>query len=117
MFDSRLESVLKSFTYKPGFEFELPYSSDHHTVLVRLVAKVPDVENPSELTKVIITGGIPIWELDIPEWEERFLRHLYEMIVDFEHHEIDEWFRINKKRRKNPHKNNPSIPKRHEEDL
>jgi len=110
----KIRAFLKDVTYKPNYKFELVDSPDLDVLLIRLEVITADSDNPKVTTKVTSDIKIPIWELVDDRWQEFFSHQLYVMIVDFEHHEINEWFKIKGNHYREPHHAPPS--KRHEHD-
>jgi hypothetical protein len=107
-----VKTLVGGLTYKPGWYF-LTSLSDNEAwpmIDVEITARLQDVTKrkvaPPQIiileTRVVFSPD----ELKLTEAKNWILRSLHAAIVQMEHHEIDEWFRLDGEPVTNPHPKN-----------
>lgn len=102
----QIEDVLtwaKELTYKCDVDmvFESRGPKDPY-ITMNISRYVPNVDNPSE--RIVIAAR---YAVEVKQLQNRdiFFKWAYEKILKYEHHEIDEWFKVKGIAVKHPHKN------------
>jgi hypothetical protein len=94
--------AIREVQYKPGWHFHLKPNDHNYAFTLIITCEVPDANAPEGLRKVI-----PITmrrEIDTHHLNpDLFLVAITCAIRDMEMHEMDEWFRIQGHRVKEPH--------------
>lgn len=119
---------LDIITYKPGWTFELKgYDlfgnayQDHYVGMLVTKFKAPDTygNRPGEMMEVQGNHLVPAWILDHQSADRlaeeqrakhEFVKFVHRCIVEIEHHELDEWFKVGGRLVSNPH--DPNDPEK-----
>jgi len=100
-----LQLIVDQISYKPKYFLDARLALEYDAVEIRLSYPALNVENPSEniiLRSKDIILGEALKHLE----EEDLLKQVYCLFRTAELHELDEWFKFNGKRLKEPHKEN-----------
>jgi hypothetical protein len=90
-----LECLLKQFTYKPGWFFEIDKRSGTFVISITAI----DADEPRKTIPITFGHGIPRYVRESFDW----VRWLRDMILEVEKHELDEFFRIGEDKPFYPH--------------
>ena len=94
-----LQMLLRDFTYKPGWTFR--FFETERDIRLEIKALVIDADNPAETAIITSFNSVDKMIAERPPWKwERWLR---DRIIDFEKHEVDEFFQINGVKVFDPH--------------
>jgi hypothetical protein len=88
-----MKDLLRTFTYKPGWQFECSTGSGPAYMLI--VVSCTNTYPPHDRTQVGLSKIVPP-QGDLQEW-------LLEQIVELEAHEVREWFKVGGQLPYNPH--------------
>lgn len=95
--------MVQHTTYKPGYEIRAMERPEMHQLMqVQLIAKVPNVHQPTNIIRVTKLELLPfellrsLGQTETKHWLRRF-------ICDLEHHEVDEWLKIGGEHVRRPH--------------
>jgi hypothetical protein len=91
--EQAIKEILKHFTYRPRWHFETSLG------MLRVTAEVVDANNPDRMIPLIFDQPIPRHPMRDFDWT----RWLFEQIKNIEHHELQEFFRIDGKPVYEPH--------------
>lgn len=95
----RLERIISFISYKRGSEIVL-----HGPTSIHISHRVPDVNGYLDIATVGATKEIPLEILhDLATNPGRLIMWIKDQILEFEHHELDEWFRFNGQMINDPH--------------
>lgn len=94
-----LETILRTFTYKPGWEFRL--TIDERFLNLRIVVMVIDADCPSSTIRIEFNTSFDhhLCNLGHYPWE----KWLRDRILEVERHEVDEFFQIDGVKTFDPH--------------
>jgi len=88
-----LSELLKHFTYRPGWRFEV------HRGILQVSAEVIDADDPDRIMAITFSQGIPSDVYKHFDWT----RWLFEQVRAIEFHELQEFFRIDGRPVYEPH--------------
>lgn len=99
---------LGKFTYKPGYKLQFWLDGErkfHHeqSIVMNMVVPVPDStrEDQKEIN-IVFTQAVAL--LNLIHGGPEYVRHiLFDFILKWERHEMDEWFRYDGRMLSNPH--------------
>ncbi len=100
MTQDQIIAFLNRFTYKPGYQLKAESFTRGHIIL-RIRARVPDADNPDQM---IDLGRSMVLSVPTARNEEYVLWWLTSVLRDLEHHELNEWLKLDGKRVREPHK-------------
>lgn len=101
---AELQMLLIRVTYKPNFKFQAYRQANVDSIRVSLAAQLPDARD-TEGQIVTIHSCLDISEPTLLGYtQSQVLEYLCKLILDFEKHEADEWFKLDGVQVNDPHK-------------
>jgi hypothetical protein len=120
-----LDSIVKRVTYKPTWKFQIMDEGGLTIPRLQITCKVDDARRPNpifEPNPFALRPKYDEWghnyrptliscpEMPSPCNEAQFIEWLGRQVMDIEHHEFREWFRLDGKLVDDPHARLPELP-------
>lgn len=97
-----IDRIIQRISYKPGVTI---HRSDH---TLHISMSVPEKDNPEKISTItgryLIPDILRYDDMYRGDYEQRVCHFVREKIREFEHHEIDEWFKYAGVRTHDPHR-------------